>query len=349
MKVKDILEEQFKDLISEETLNLIEASFEEAVKEKVEKEIVTESENFNKKLALEVENTKQQIDGEYSEKLQTVLEKVDQDHTQKLQALVEKIDNDHTQKLEKLVEAIDTDHAVKLQKLVKNIDVKHTSMLKQIVEKHEKTLNEEAKSFQERLVEEVSNYLDLYLDKTIPADQINEAVENIRAAKQLDEIRKIVGISEELVDTEIKEALVDGKRTIDSLRSELNETLKENTSLNHEVKKAKAHILLENKTVDMPATKKAFISRLLKNKDLEYINENFSYVVDMFEREAQTEVEEAQEDIISEQFESTSIDRPQVIEEQQNFNNEIERETTSDGVSGYLNEMKKISKSKYAR
>jgi hypothetical protein len=68
----------------------------------------------------------------------------------------------------------------------------------------------------------------------------------------------------------------------------------------------------------------------------------------MFERETQTEVEEAQENIISEQLETT-IDRPQVIEEQANFNNEIEREATSDGVSGYLNEMKKISKTKFAR
>jgi hypothetical protein len=348
MKVKDILEEQFKDLISEETLNLIQTSFEEAVKEKVEKEIIAENENFNNKLTLEVENVKQQIDAEYTEKLQTVLEKVDKDHTEKLQALVEKIDEDHTAKLEKLIEAIDTDHAVKLQKLVKNIDVKHASMLKQVVEKYEATLNEEAKSFQERLVEEVSNYLDLYLDKTIPADQINEAVENIRAAKQIEEIRKIVGISEELVDSEIKEALVDGKKTIDSLRKELNEALKENVTINHEYKKAQAHILLESKTSDMPVSKKTFISRLLKNKDVEYINENFSYVVDMFERETQTEVEEAQENIISEQLETT-IDRPQVIEEQANFNNEIEREATSDGVSGYLNEMKKISKTKFAR
>jgi hypothetical protein len=98
----------------------------------------------------------------------------------------------------------------------------------------------------------------------------------------------------------------------------------------------------------MPTAKKAFISRLLKNKDAEYISENFSYVVDMFERETQTEVEKAQENIISEQLETT-IDRPQVIEEQANFNNEIEREATSDGVNGYLNEMKKISKSKFAR
>lgn len=267
MKVKEILEEQFKDLISEETLNLIEASFEEAVKEKVEKEVVIESENFNKKLKLEVDNVKEQLDETYSEKLKVVLEKVDKDHTEKLQALIEKIDGDHTEKLQTLVEAIDTDHAVKLQKLVKNIDVKHTSMLKQVVEKYEKALNEEAKSFQEKLVEEVSNYLDLYLDKTVPADQINEAVENIRAAKQIEEIRKIVGISEEFVDTEIKEALVDGKNTIDSLRKELNESLKENASLNHEVKKIKAHVLLQEKTNEMPAAKKAFISRLLKNKD----------------------------------------------------------------------------------
>lgn len=349
MKVKEILEEQFKDLISEETLSLIESTFEEAVNEKVNSKLEEETQKFDERLTLETENLKQTLDKKYADKLSFVLEKVDKDHADKLQTVVEKIDQDHTAKLQKLVEAIDTDHAIKLKKLVERIDIKHTEMLKQIIEKYENSLNDEAKSFQERVVEEVSNYLDLYLDKTVPADQINEAVENIRAAKQIEEIRKIVGVSEEFVDSEIKEALTDGKKTIDSLRGELNEALKENVELNQKIKKAEAHILIESKTADMPAEKKAFITNLLKNKAPEYIEENFSYVVDMFDRETLLEVEDAKEEVIAEKLESQQVDRPQVIEEEINFNNEIEHETSSEGVSGYLNEMKKISGNKFTR
>jgi hypothetical protein len=317
--IKNILNEQFKDLISEETLNELENTFQLAVEEKA-----------SEKIKLEKENVTQQLDESYTQKLQTVIEKIDQDHTTKLK---------------KLVEAIDTDHAVKLQKLVKGIDKKYTSMLNQVIEKHEKENVEEAKNFQGRLVEEISNYLDLYIDKALPKKQISEAVENIRAVRQLEQIRQIVGISEEFVDGEIKEALVDGKKTIDSLRSELNSVLKENANLALRTNKAEAHILLEKKTTELPTAKKAFIVKLLGNKNPGYIEENFDYVVSMFEKESQDEVELIKESVHSETTKTINVDRPTLIEETQNFNNEIERNSSSsEGVSGYLNEMKKLNR-----
>ena len=317
--IKNILSEQFKDLITDETLSTIEEAFNQAVEEKSKEKIQLESENLKQKL--------------------------DEDYTSKLEQLVEKIDTDHTAKLKKLVEAIDTDHAVKLQKLVKGIDKKHTEMLQQVVEKYEGQMAEEAKSFQERLVEEVSNYLDLYIDKALPKEQISEAVANIKAAKQLNQIRQIVGISEEFVDSEVKEALVDGKKTIDSLRAELNEALKENAELNQRANKAEATITLEQKTSDMPSAKKQFVTKLLGNKAPQYIEENFQYVVEMFEKESNEEVDEIKESVKNQFIKAPKVDRPQIIEEQKQFNNEIDRDSSSgEGVSGYLNEMKKLNR-----
>jgi len=315
--IKDILNEQFKDLISEETLNTIEEAFQQAVVEK-----------SKEKIQLESENIKQQLDESYTAKLELVIEKIDQDHTAKLK---------------KLVEAIDTDHAVKLQKLVKGIDKKHTSMLQQVVEKYQGEMEEEASSFRDRLVEEVSNYLDLYIDRTIPTEQISEAVNNIKAVKQLAQIRQIVGISEEFIDSEVKEALIDGKKTIDSLRAELNESLKENAQLNQRTNKAEASIILEKKTADMPSAKKQFVTKLLGNKSPDYIQENFSYVVEMFEKETQEEVDDIKESVKQQFTRTPRVDR-QIIEEKQNFNNEIERTESSDSVTGYLNEMKNLSR-----
>lgn len=312
--IKTILNEQFKDLISEETLNTIEEAFQQAVKEKID---------------LEKENVQQKLDEAY---------------TAKLQELVEKVDADHTAKLKKLVEAIDMDHAVKLQKLVEGIDKKHTGMLRQVVEKYENELQEEAKSYQQRLVEEVSNYLDLYLDKNLPKDQISEAVQNVKAAKQLAQIRQIVGISEEFVDTEVKEALIDGKKTIDSLRSELDEALKQNVDLNQRANKAEASIILEKRTADMPSAKKAYITRLLGNKTPQFIEENFSYCVDMFEKEAQEEVDEIKESVKQQFTKAPQVDRPQIIEESLDFDNEINRPESGGSVAGYLSEMKNLSR-----
>lgn len=321
--IKNILNEQFKDLISEETLTTIEEAFNQAVEEK-----------SKEKIELETDNLRQKLDETYTEKLELVIEKIDQDHTGKLK---------------KLIEAIDTDHAVKLQKLIKGIDKKHTEMLKQVVEKYEGETQEAAKAFQERLVEEISNYLDLYIDKAIPTEQISEAVQNIKAAKQLSQIRQIVGISEEFVDNEVKEALVDGKKTIDSLRAELNEARKNAAEFEMRATKAEARIVLEQKTADMPAAKRQFVTKLLGNKAPQYIEENFSYVVDMFEKESQEEVDEVKESVKSQFTAAPAVDRPQIIEEQKEFNNEIERTPSSEAVSGYLNEMKRIGGNRFAK
>ena len=45
--------------------------------------------------------------------------------------------------------------------------------------------------------------------------------------------------------------------------------------------------MLENKTKGMNSSKKGYIVNLLSDKSSEYIEENFKYVVEMFEREEQ--------------------------------------------------------------
>jgi len=317
--IKSILSEQFKDLITEETLNTLEEAFQQAVEEKSKEKIQLESEN--------------------------VAQKLNEEFQQKLDETIQKIDEDHSAKLTKLVEAIDMDHTAKLQKYVKKVNQKHEAVVESLKAEHATQLNEEVQNFQEKIVEEVSNYLDLYIDKNLPKDQISEAVKNIKAANQLNQIRQIVGITEEFIDSEIKEALVDGKKTIDSLRNELNEALKQNVELAQRANKSEAHIMIEQKTQDMPATKKQFINKLLKNKAPQYIEENFRYVVEMFEKETQTEVDEIKESVKNQFVKTPQVDRPEILEEKQEFNNEIERNSTSgEGVSGYLNEMKKLNR-----
>lgn len=316
MDFKQILKEQFKDLITEETLTAVHEAFEQAVSTKAEQ-----------RAELQVE---------------AAISKLDEDHTAKLQSLVESIDADHTAKLQKLVEAIDFDHAIKLKKVLTKIDEEHTAKLQQVIEKYETTLNEEAESFRTRLVDEVSNYMDLYLEKVVPTEQVNEAVENIRSRKVLEQIRQLVGINEEFVDSEVKEALLDGKNTIDSLKKELNEALEANTKLNHELSKAEATMLLESKTKELPEAAKNYVGNLLKGKSPEYIQENYQYVVEMFEKEISEQEETAKEGVARRIVEA--VDRPEVEVIQEEISSPAP--VTSPSVGGYLNEMKKLDGSK---
>jgi hypothetical protein len=317
MDFKQILKEQFKDLITEDTLTAVHEAFETAVNEKADQ-----------RAQLQVE---------------AAVTKIDEDHTNKLQKLVEAIDEDHTNKLQKLVEAIDFDHAQKLRKVLAKIDESHTEKLQHVVNKYETALNEEAETFRTRLVDEISNYLDLYLEKVVPTQQVNEAVENIRARKTLEQVRKLVGINEEFVDGEVKEALIDGKNTIDSLKKELNEALEANAQLNNKLQRTEASLLLEEKTKELPESAKSFVSKLLKGKSPEYIQENFQYVVEMFDKEMTEQEETAKEGIKNRIVES--VDRP----ETEAISEEIVSNPTAvveAGVGGYLSEMKKRDGSK---
>lgn len=316
MDFKQILKEQFQDLITEETLTAVHEAFEKAVNDKAEQRAELQTE--------------------------AAIAKIDEEHTEKLQSLVEAIDADHTAKLQKLVETIDFDHAQKLKKVLTKIDEEHTSKLEQVIAKYETTLNEEAESFRTRLVDEVSNYMDLYLEKVVPTSQVNEAVENIRSRKVLEQIRQLVGINEEFVDSEVKEALLDGKTTIDSLKKELNEALEANTELNHKLSKAEATMLLESKTKELPEAAKNYVGNLLKGKSPEYIQENYQYVVEMFEKEISEQEETAKEGV--EQRIVEAVDRPETEVIQEEISSPAP--ATSPSVGGYLNEMKKLDGSK---
>ena len=150
-------------------------------------------------------------------------------------------------------------------------------------------------------------------------------------------------MTEEFSNGEIKDALIDGKNTIDSLKKELNEALEANTVFNAKLNSAEAKILLEEKTKDMPESTKAYVSKLLRGKSPEYIQENYQYVVEMFEKETSEQVEDAKERVTSRIVEA--VDRPEATDTQEEVISAPIVESQSP-VGGYLNEMKKLDGSK---
>jgi hypothetical protein len=268
-----------------------------------------------------------------------VEEKVNSRVELELESSLSKQDEEHAAKLGKLLEAIDADHTEKLQKVVNTITENHTGKLEQLVSFYRKALNEKAESFSNKIVSEISNYLDLYLENKVPSLQLEEAVANTYARKQLSKIREMVGIDPETINEEVKNMIAKGKKKIDELNEKLNESYKENHQLFQQIKKNSTSIVLEQKTKGMPAAKKEFVFNLLNDKDSSYIEENFNYVVEMFERSederATTLVEEAKKKAVSLK---ASIPTKAVIKESVATETEVENSTP---VSGYLRELNK--------
>jgi hypothetical protein len=291
MDIKKQLKKVTKELLSEEALNEIQASFDRAVEEKAKIHVAS--------------------------------------------ALV-KQDEDYSNKLSHLLEAIDKDHTAKLKKVVKAIDVNHGQKLKSIVEKYQAALVTEAGSFKSNIINDVSTYLDAYVEEVLPKAKIQEAVKNRRAQVVLEQIKEFLGVDTALAKKAVKGAIVDGKKQIDEANNKLEALQKEHSVLVEKFNQVASDLILEKKTAGLSDKKKDYVNRIMKGKSAEFIYENFDYALNLFNKNETERLHNLKENAI-ERSVSKQVDVPQLIEENnQQRNNEGEVE-----MSPYLQELSK--------
>lgn len=282
------------------------------------------------------EDTKQSLVEAFED---SVTRRVNERVEAEVTAALQQLDESHAVQLEQLLEAVDKDHVAKLQKVLAKIDEDHTAKLEQLIETHNNAINEDAREFKEGLVKQLSNYIDLYLEDAIPHEQLAEAVENKRAAKILENIKQLVSVDDEYVNQTIREAVSDGKRQIDALRSELNEAVKQNIRMSQRAKTAETQLMLEKNTTNFSKEKKEYVMRVLKNKDPEYITENFNYVVKMFDKEDDQNRETLLQEEVKVKTKASSVESPKSkIREEREVLEESNRRSSN--VKEYLQGLK---------
>lgn len=253
--IKQLLKEATKDLLTAETLTAIEESVNTKADEKAKLQI------------------------------EAALVAQDEKHSQMLTSLMEKMDTDYTNKLQKLIGRVDESYAAKLLKVKGIYDAK--------VSKLNTQLNESAEKYISTLNSRIDTFLESKLNDIVPEIKLNEAVENVRAVKILEQIRSLVGINESDVSSEVKAAMIDGKKQIDESKSQLDAVIRENTELKQKITQKEADLLLEQKTVKLPLKKRNYVKKAFEGKDVTFINENFDYVSKMFDSEEVVETNKA--------------------------------------------------------
>ena len=290
MDIKKQLKKVTKELLTEDTLNEIQASFEKAVEEKAKLQVASE------------------------------LIKQDGDYANKLKNLLEVIDKDHTAKLKKVVRAIDENHSVKLN---------------QIVKKYKTALVSEAGNFKNTIINDVSTYLDAYVEEALPKAQINEALKNKKAQIVLEQVKEFLGVDTAVAKKAVKSAIIDGKKQIDEANQKLEAIQKEHKVLVEKYNKIASDLILEKKVSKISDKKKDYISRIMKGKSAEFINENFDYALNLFSKNENERLHELKENAIKQSV-STEVDVPQIIEE-----NTSESSGTEKQMNPYLQELSK--------
>jgi hypothetical protein len=178
---------------------------------------------------------------------------------------------------------------------MQTLDETHSIKLVKLVKLYENALKNEAEQFKNTLVEQLSNYIDLYIDKAIPAEQIREATENARSRKIVNEVKRLVGLSDEFVNESIKEALLDGKKQIDEANARTSEIEKQLKLISEKAAIAEKNLFLEKKLENFPTAKKEYMQRVLSEKSLNSIKENFEYVSEMYDKKESDDVETLRE------------------------------------------------------
>jgi hypothetical protein len=250
-------------------------------------------------------------------------------------ALLEQ-DEDHAQKLQDILEKTDIDHTNKLKLVIKTISENHTNKLAKIVNLYKKSVDDKAKLFSEKIITDLDTFLTKYLENKIPYTQIKEAVENTHARKQLEKIRELVGFDPSLVNENVKSVVKEGRTKFEQLNQQLNEAYEKNTRLSQELQKTQTALVLEGKTKGMPKSKKEFVVKLLEDKSINYIKENFNYVVEMFENGEQEETVE-----VAKEANKAAVSR-NVNVPKQLVSESVSGEAKNTPVNEYLSELERI-------
>lgn len=250
-------------------------------------------------------------------------------------ALVEQ-DSQYTEKLEQLLEAINVDHTEKLKKVVRAIDTNNFTKLQAVAKRYSKALNEQAKSFKNAMVNNVDRYLNLYLNKVVPTNTLNEAVYNRKAAIVLEKLRSSLAVDSALMKKSLREAILDGQKQISEKNSEVSALKQQLSVLQESVEKTNSALILEQKLATLPEKKKAYAKRVLEGKSAKFIKENIDYTLSLFDRKEEDRLDALKE----EAFETRTVRSDRVVLEESAPVQQTEEESaTTPFLNTYMNEL----------
>tara|TARA_R110000787_G_scaffold150097_1_gene264000 strand:- start:195 stop:1052 length:858 start_codon:yes stop_codon:yes gene_type:complete len=227
----------------------------------------------------------------------------------------------YADKLQELVMAIDKDHTSKLNRVVEAVDVNNANKLIKVVKKYEHELNGSASQFKTTLIESISNYLEEYIEESVPTAAIEEATKNRTAREVLSNLRKVLAVDSTLMSESVKEAVVDGKTQIDNLTTDLNAFKKENKVLKEAYLKQNADLLLERKTANLPDSKKQYLIKILSDKTPKFIKENFNYTASLFDKKEKERLSVIKEEAYTKRKVKTDAPVQQITEQKKETRN----------------------------
>jgi hypothetical protein len=264
---------------------------------------------------------KEAVEKKVSDRIDLELQQMDESHAEKTSLIIGRLE----ETFNKYREQVDVDHCKKMLDVKKTLEESYGKKLLVVKEAYEGVLKKDAIATRDQLVEAVDGHLTAYLEKAIPREKIEEAAKTQYVKEQLDNIRRIAGVDKSMLSENIKQGIVQGKNQMDKL-------VKENAELKRAKAIAESKKILAEKTAHLPTEQAKFVRSKLEGKTADFINENISYVLDMFARQENTERQ-----TLLKEHKVVEVDRAQIVADE--TVNKIQTESVDPLMGMYLQGM----------
>lgn len=181
--------------------------------------------------------------------------------------LLEKMDTEHAEKMKTIVEKLDNSYAKKLQEAINTLKDKNDM----------------------NLARKISDYLDATLEESIPEKIVVDYHELRKLQKLFENLRTQLLVTDEFVQKEVREAVMEAKSMMESKDKQINELLVEKVTMKKMIGKNEAEALLESKVKNMPVKKVAYLNTFFKNADKAKIESKFNEACEAFDRQEKSE------------------------------------------------------------
>ena len=156
--------------------------------------------------------------------------------------------------------------------------------------------------------------------------------QNTNYKKLFEHVSKLLNLGEVTKNEVVREGLLDAKKQIDTLKEQVNSLKNEKQKLLKESMQNETKKLLSEKCEGLSKSKKEYIFKVLGNKNVEFVKENFDLTLNLYDENEDYNLEELRKSAKSKVIEE-NVDRfEEIIEESNEFDSDPIMESYLEGL-----------------
>lgn len=183
-----------------------------------------------------------------------------------------------------LIHKIEEAHKIGLEKVVNHLNEKYEANVAKVRNYYKNQLGREALKFKNVLVESVSDFIESRMDKLVPYAEIKAAVKNDSAMRVLESFKNILDVNEASCNTAIRSAIMEGHQMLQEAQAAAATATAEKEAVQKQLDEMAESYAFERNLTQLDEDQKNFMIRMAKKAGVEYVNENMSYINNLYEK-----------------------------------------------------------------